>query len=188
MPVDHRGRWRFVPVVTILLAIVALSGCTRLPEGIEPVRGFEPQRYLGIWYEIARLDHSFERGLTSVTAQYSERADGGIDVLNRGYDADKGKWSEAEGKAYFVESEDVGHLKVSFFGPFYSAYGIFELDEDYQYAWVAGHDRDYLWLLARSPRPDPAMVERFVTRASELGYDTSGLIFVEHEMNATLEQ
>lgn len=176
--------------LALLMLVFAglLTGCVRLPDGVEPVQGFEQERYLGTWYEIARLDHSFERGLSSVTAQYSKRDDGGIAVLNRGYDTEKGEWSEAEGRAYFVESEDVGHLKVSFFGPFYSAYGIFELDDEYQYAWVAGHDRDYLWLLARSPEPDQPMVDRFVRRAEELGYDTSELIFVEHEMNATLEQ
>ena len=159
-----------------------------MPDGVRPVSDFELERYLGAWYEIARLDHSFERGLSSVTAQYSKREDGGIDVLNRGYDREAGEWSEAKGKAYFVESDDIGHLKVSFFGPFYSAYGVFELDENYQHAWVAGHDRDYLWLLARSPSPDPKMVERFVKRAAELGYDTGELIFVDHEMSATLDQ
>ncbi|SDS32060.1 apolipoprotein D and lipocalin family protein [Halopseudomonas xinjiangensis] len=180
---------RHVLRFSVLVLVVGLmGGCVRLPAEVEPVRNFDPQRYLGTWYEIARLDHSFERGLTSVTAQYSERDDGGIAVLNRGYDQEQGEWSEAEGKAYFVESPDIGHLKVSFFGPFYSAYGIFELDEAYQYAWVAGHNRDYLWLLARSPQPDQAMVERFVETAKELGYDTGELIFVEHEMSATLEQ
>lgn len=186
---ECRRRGMSGALALVMLSIAGLlSGCVRLPDGVEPVQGFEPDRYLGTWYEIARLDHSFERGLSRVTAQYGKRDDGGISVLNRGYDAEKGEWSEAEGKAYFVQSEDVGHLKVSFFGPFYSAYGVFELDEEYQYAWVAGHDRDYLWLLARSPEPDQAMIDRFVRRAAELGYDTGELIFVEHEMNATLEQ
>ena len=99
------------------------------------------ERYLGKWYEIARLDHSFERGLSRVTAEYSLRDDGGLRVLNRGYAAADGEWSTAEGKAYFVRERDVGYLKVSFFGPFYGSYVIFELDDaDYQYAFIAGND------------------------------------------------
>src|SRR6056297_1758193 len=116
-----------------LLPILALfcTGCVGTPENIEPVTGFEPERYLGTWYEIARLDHSFERGLSAVTAHYSAREDGGIDVVNRGLDTATGEWETARGRAYFVDGRDRGHLKVSFFGPFYGAYVVFELDEDY---------------------------------------------------------
>ena len=119
-----------------LIATAALlSGCVGLPQGIEPVRGFELERYLGKWYEIARLDHSFERGLEQVTAEYSLRDDGGVRVVNRGFDTGKGAWDEAVGKAYFVETEDLGYLKVSFFGPFYGAYVVFGLDdENYRYS------------------------------------------------------
>jgi apolipoprotein D and lipocalin family protein len=163
------------------LMAVLLAGCVGLPEGVTPVRGFEPERYLGTWYEIARLDHSFERGMSRVTATYTRRGDGGIDVLNRGYvDADK-VWKQARGKAYFVEGPDIGHLKVSFFGPFYGAYGVFELDEqNYRYALVSGPDRSYLWLLAREPTLDAATRDRLLARAAALGFDTSQLIFVEH--------
>jgi apolipoprotein D and lipocalin family protein len=106
---------------TLLATILAvfLSACTGAPEGVEVVSGFDLNRYLGTWYEIARLDHSFERGLSSITATYSLRDDGGVRVINRGYNAEEGEWDEAEGKAYFVGDEDVGQLKVSFFGPFY---------------------------------------------------------------------
>lgn len=97
-----------------LLGIFGLTGCTGIPHGIEPVDGIDVNRYLGRWYEIARLDHSFERGLSNVTADYSLRSDGGIDVLNRGYDREKGAWKDAEGKAYFLGEKDVGRLKVSF--------------------------------------------------------------------------
>lgn len=170
-----------VRFLTLTLSIMLLAACVRLPVGVEPVAGFQPDRYLGTWYEIARLDHSFERGLSKVTAEYSRREDGGIRVLNRGYSAEEGEWSEAEGKAYFVESEDVGHLKVSFFGPFYSTYAVFELEPDYQYAWVAGNNTNYLWLLARSPEVDQAVIDAFTVRAAELGFDTDELIFVEHD-------
>jgi len=166
--------------ILLLLAPILLTACLGVPEGVRPVTGFELDRYLGSWYEIARLDHSFERGLTRVTAEYSLREDGGVRVVNRGYDAAAGDWREAVGKAYFVEDEDLGYLKVSFFGPFYGSYVVFELDQDdYRYAFVAGPDRSYLWLLARTPTIDEALRQRFVDRAAELGFDTDALIFVE---------
>jgi apolipoprotein D and lipocalin family protein len=163
-----------------LFFTVLLVGCVKLPERVEPVTGFEPDRYLGTWYEIARLDHSFEEGLSQVTAEYSMRDDGGIRVLNRGYSAEEGEWQEAEGKAYFVEDENTGYLKVSFFGPFYGAYGIFELDkEDYSYSWVSGPDTGYLWLLARTPQVSDEIKQRFVERTSELGFNTDELSWGE---------
>lgn len=163
-----------------VLFAFALGGCTGMPEGVRPVEGFEADRYLGTWYEIARLDHSFERGLSRVTAEYSRREDGGIRVVNRGFSESSGEWEEAVGKAYFVESEDLAHLKVSFFGPFYGSYVVFELDrEGYQYAFISGFDLSYLWLLARTPEVDSRTVERFVRQAAALGFDTEELIFVE---------
>jgi apolipoprotein D and lipocalin family protein len=157
-----------------------LSACTGIPEGVTPVSGFDLDRYLGKWYEIARLDHSFERGLSRVTAEYSLREDGGVRVLNRGFSADKGEWNEAEGRAYFVESEDLGYLKVSFFGPFYGSYIVFDLDsEQYQYAFVSGPDTSYLWLLARTPKIGSDVLQRFTDRAAELGFDTDSLILVD---------
>ncbi|HEY0063601.1 MAG TPA: lipocalin family protein, partial [Telluria sp.] len=105
-----------------IMAALLLAGCVSKPENIEPVGNFNTQKYLGKWYEIARLDHSFERGLDHVTAEYSLRDDGGLKVLNRGYNKEKSEWKDAEGKAYFVEKPDLGYLKVSFFGPFYGAY------------------------------------------------------------------
>ena len=169
---------------TALIAAVAISGaaCTGAPEGVEPVTGFELDRYLGTWYEIARLDHSFERGLSNVTAGYSLRDDGGVRVINRGYNAEDAEWDEAVGKAYFVGDEDVGQLKVSFFGPFYGGYNVIELDQDgYQYSMVAGPDRSYLWILSRTPDLDDAVLERLLAKAGELGFPLGELIMVEHD-------
>ena len=167
---------------SLLLAPLLLAGCVGTPEGVEPVTGFELDRYLGRWYEIARLDHSFERGLENITAEYSLRDDGGVRVINRGYSIEKGEWNEAEGKAYFVESEDTGYLKVSFFGPFYGSYIVFELDqEDYRYAFVSGPDTSYLWLLSREPEVSQEVMQKFKQRAGALGFDTGALIFVDHE-------
>ena len=164
----------------VLLASLCLFGCTGSPEGVYPVKTFQLPAYLGEWYEIARLDHSFERGMSSVTATYSMRSDGGVKVLNKGFKEDSQEWGEAEGKAYFVDSSDVGHLKVSFFGPFYGSYIIFELDTtNYQYAFISGMNTDYLWLLARTPTVSNELIAHFVQRASELGFNTDQLIFVD---------
>lgn len=162
-----------------------LAACTGMPENVYPVKGFEIDRYLGTWYEVARLDHSFERGLDQVSATYSLRDDGGITVLNKGYSNKEGGWSQAEGKAYLVDSEDAdnsGHLKVSFFGPFYSSYIIFELDqENYQYAFISGYNKEYLWLLSRTPQVDPTLREKFVQHAQRLGFATEQLIWVKQQ-------
>jgi apolipoprotein D and lipocalin family protein len=166
------------------MALVAclLTGCLGYPDAVSPVPDFEVSRYLGKWYEIARLDHSFERGLDQVTAAYTLREDGGISVTNRGFLTGENRWKEAQGKAYFVAQPDVGYLKVSFFGPFYGSYVIFELDkEHYQYAFVAGPDTDYLWLLSRTPTIDPALQARFIERAQGLGFDTSKLVFPQQQ-------
>lgn len=169
----------------IVLLLTLLGGCTGTPEGVEAVDGFVLDRYLGRWYEIARLDHRFERGLTAVTATYSLRDDGGVRVVNRGYDTAAERWEAAVGKAYFIGEPDVGRLKVSFFGPFYGGYNIIELRDnddrdEYGYSLVAGPDRSYLWILARSPSADPAIVESLVETARRLDFPTEELIFVEH--------
>ncbi|MGJ0429788.1 lipocalin family protein [Methylobacter sp.] len=161
-----------------LLLLMLVSGCTGLPSGVKPVTGFELNRYLGKWYEIARLDHSFERGLTDVTAEYSLRDDGGVSVLNSGFNAEAGQRQSAEGKAYFVESPDVGRLKVSFFGPFYGAYNIIALDKaNYSYAMIAGYDRDYLWILSRTPKLDQKTLQTLIDQAQSLGFATQNLIY-----------
>ena len=164
----------------LFLSVLVLAGCVGRPENIVPVNNFETTRYLGKWYEIARLDHSFERGLSHVTADYSLRQDGGLKVLNRGYKDADAKWKEAEGKAYFVDKKDVGYLKVSFFGPFYGSYIIFDLDQqDYSYSLISGPDKSYLWLLSRTPTMEPALQQRLIEKARALGFDTSKLIYVK---------
>jgi len=166
----------------ILFLLLLITGCVSVPDGVDTVKGFDLSRYLGKWYEIARLDHSFERGLIKVTAEYSLREDGGVKVINRGYDAAREKWNEIEGKAYFTDDKDAGRLKVSFFGPFYGAYNIIELDkEKYSYALVCGPDRSYLWILARKADLDRKIMEKLIQKASSLGFDTSKLIFPDHK-------
>jgi len=157
--------------------LLLLTGCVGIPENVKPVENFKLESYLGKWYEIARLDHSFERGLSQVTADYSLRDDGGLKVINRGYSAKENKWKEAEGKAYFVRGTDQGYLKVSFFGPFYGSYIVFELDhENYQYSLVSGPDKSYFWILARKPQINENVKNVLVAKAAALGFDTSKLI------------
>lgn len=167
--------------LVLILGLALLAGCVRIPEQVEPVRNFTVERYLGKWYEIARLDHSFERGLSHVTAEYS-LMEGGVRVLNRGYSEREKRWRQAQGKAYFVRRSDEGFLKVSFFGPFYGSYIIFDLDhEHYRYALVCGPDRSYLWILARTPDMPDDVKRSLVDTASRAGFDTRGLIFVRHD-------
>lgn len=164
----------------LLISLLALSACTGMAPGITPVSNFDADRYLGRWYEIARLDHSFERGLSSVTADYSLRDDGGIRVINRGFSAPDNNWDSAEGKAYFVGDRDTGHLKVSFFGPFYGSYVVFDLDQvDYQQAYVGSYNHDYLWLLSRTPTISEADKNRFLESAADRGYDSDAIIWVD---------
>ncbi len=180
-----KRHWIKLVVVAGIAAFgfTGLNSCTSVPEGIKPVTGFNQQKYLGKWYEIARLDHRFERGLSNVSAEYSVKDGGGIKVLNRGYEDEKGEWSEAEGKAYFVDSPDKAHLKVSFFGPFYGSYVVFELDGDYQYSYVTGNSRDYLWFLSRTPTITAEQKQAFLKKTKDLGFDTDALIFVDQEKN-----
>ncbi len=166
----------------VLMAFVLLlAGCVSVPENITPVDNFNIERYLGKWYEIARLDHSFEKGLTSVIAEYSLRPDGGLRVINTGYSQKENKWKKIEGKGYFVDRQDVGFLKVSFFGPFYGSYIVFSLDRDYSYALVCGPDKSYLWLLARNSRIDDDLKKRLIDQANARGFDTEKLISVRHD-------
>jgi apolipoprotein D and lipocalin family protein len=151
-----------------------------IPDNITPVTSFQIERYLGKWYEIARLDHRFERGLTQISAEYSMRPDGGLKVLNRGYSKEKQEWSEAEGRGYFVQSPNEAYLKVSFFGPFFGSYIVFELDTvNYQYALISGPDKSYFWLLARTPTIDDNLKKKLITKAAVLGFNTKKLIFSE---------
>ena len=159
---------------------ILISGCVNIPENVSPVAGFDIDQYLGTWYEIARLDHSFERGLERVTAQYSLRVDGGIKVVNKGLDPKKNRWKEVIGKAYFVGDSSLGSLKVSFWGPFYSSYNIIVLDKKYSYSMVCGPNKSYLWILAREPHMKEPLKSELMNRAKALGFETDKMIHVTH--------
>jgi apolipoprotein D and lipocalin family protein len=156
------------------------AGCVRLPSGVPAVDRFELGRYQGTWYEIARLDHPFERGLTQVSATYTPRPDGSIEVWNRGYSPAAGAWKEIKGRARPLPAPAVGRLKVSFFRPFYAAYNVIALDQEgYRYAMVCGPNRSYLWVLAREKRLDPAVLAQLKAKAQAWGFATRELIMVD---------
>jgi len=167
--------------IVSIWALLMTFGCTSAPKGVAPVMPFDLERYLGTWYEIARLDHRFEQGLSRVSATYVKRNDGGIDVVNRGYSDKTGEWKEVSGRAYRVGDLNRGSFKVTFFWPFYAGYHVIMLDQqDYSYAMVCGPERDYLWILARDRLLEASIVETLVQNARELGFDSDGLIFVDH--------
>lgn len=166
-----------------VMAAIALPGCHGYPADVVPVDEFEVGKYLGKWYEIARLDHSFERGLEQVTADYSLETDGRIRVVNRGFSPESGAWKEAVGVAKFAGKHEEGYLQVSFFGPFYSSYVIFGLDRDtYQYAFISGPSHSYLWLLSRTPQVDSEVLGHFLEAAGNAGFAVEELIYVRHEL------
>lgn len=143
---------------------------------MEPVAGFNLKKYLGTWYEIARMPVRFENNLNRVTATYSLRSDGKVKVENEGVDTKSQKRKRAIGKAKFAGSTDTGYLKVSFFGPFYADYVILELDQDYRYAMVAS-SRKYLWILSRMPALDQNILVALTEKAKSLGFETERLYF-----------
>ena len=171
--------------------ILLLTSCmTEMPQAAREsiVQSVDANQYLGTWYEIARLDHSFERGLEQVTANYGLEKDGSIKVLNKGYNTEKREWKEAIGKAKFVDAANVdgsrtGRLKVSFFGPFYGPYNIIALEKykdkpSYSYALISG-GQEYLWILSRTPQMDEFVKQELVEKAKKLGYATDKLLFVK---------
>ena len=167
--------------ITVALLSFFLLSCVSVPKNVEPVSGFELNKYTGKWYEIARLDHGFERGLEKVSATYSINDDGSVRVVNKGLSIKNQQWQEAVGKAKFVRDENTGFLKVSFFGPFYGSYVIFDLDkENYQYAFVTG-GKNYLWLLSRTPTISEELKNKFLRVSMEAGYNVDELIFVNQE-------
>lgn len=169
--------------IVLIVLCFSLFACSDEHDNIKVVDNIDANQYLGTWYEIARLDHSFERGLQNVTANYTQNNDGTIKVINRGFNHKKQAWEEAEGKAYFVDTANkdgtyTGKLKVSFFGPFYGGYNIIELDKPYyNYAMVTS-GKNYLWILSRTPQLAYPIKQHLIARAKELGFATDELIYV----------
>lgn len=159
------------------------GSCSSIPSGAVPVKPFDPAKYLGKWYELARLDYKYERNMSNTTAQYSTNEDGTLRVENRGYDEVEKEWKQATGKAKLVGEGQEARLKVSFFGPFYAGYNVIALDKDYRYALVAGGSLKYLWILSRETTIPEEIKQTYLKLATDLGYNTSALIWVSHDKN-----
>jgi apolipoprotein D and lipocalin family protein len=156
-------------VLVAFVGCLCLVGCTDIPSGLEPITGFDLDRYLGQWYEVARLDHSFERDMSNVSAYYSRGDKGEIRVINRGFDEKSGKWKDILGRGHFAGDPKVGSLKVSFFGPFYGGYHIIT-GQSYRCAMITGL-KSYLWFIQ-----DRTWINRccpdLVSKASDWGFET----------------
>ena len=158
-----------------------LNSCKSIPTHVKPVKPFVLEKYLGKWYEIARIDFKFERNLNNVTATYSMKENSMVKVDNKGYDYKKAEWKNSIGKAKFVKDENEGMLKVSFFGPFYAGYNVIAIDDAYKYALVAGDNYNYLWILSREKTIPENIKQSYLTIARDSGYDVNRLIYVEHD-------
>jgi apolipoprotein D and lipocalin family protein len=176
------SRRRATLAMLSMAALPGLNACsTTIPQGLTAVAPFDVERYQGTWYEIVRLDHGFERGLSDVTASYRLQPDGSLLVVNRGYDAKRTQWREVTGRASFVGENSRGSLKVSFFGPFYGGYHVMALDQQhYRWAMVVGPSLDYFWILARDKHLPATLQARLLDQAKQLGVDTQRIVQVEH--------
>ena len=167
--------------IALVLAFLSLS-LKAGPSHVEPLSDFKLESYLGTWHEIARIENSIEEGLSNVTASYYLKKNGTIKVINKGFNDEDGEWEEAEGRAYFNSEENIAHLDVTFFWPFYVDYIVFQFeDSENGYAFVTSDSTDYLWLLAREPTVDEELIERFLKLAKKMNFNTDELIFVSQE-------
>ncbi|WP_027379008.1 lipocalin family protein [Chryseobacterium daeguense] len=170
-----------IPVSLGVLGLIILNSCSvGIPKGATAVQNFDADRYLGKWYEIARFDYKFERDMDNVTATYSQNPNGTIRVQSRGYNYVKKEWKESVGEAKFVNEKTEARLKVSFFKPIWSGYNVIDIDDNYQYALVAGHSLKYLWILSKTKEIPESIRQRFLEKAKKIGYNTDELIWVKH--------
>ena len=172
---------KIISSALFVICLVSFSSCRSIPKGAEAVNNFDVNKYLGKWYEIARIDFRFERNLNNTTAQYSLRDNGDIKVINSGYNYVKKQWTQKEANAKFRGDKHIGELKVSFFGPFYSGYNVLAIDKDYKYALVSGKDLNYLWILSRQKTIPDHIKQQYLKIATNIGYDTQKLLWVEHD-------
>ncbi|MBD5266638.1 MAG: lipocalin [Bacteroides sp.] len=161
-------------IFTLSVLLCQLVGCTKLTVDNSVVANFDLNRFLGNWYEIARFDHKFERGMEQTNALYTLREDGKISVLNTGMK--NGKYSQAKGVAKLTDESAL--LRVSFWRPFYSDYRVMLVDDEYQYALVGSGSDDYLWILSRVPKISDDVRDLILSEAQRRGYDTDKLIWV----------
>jgi len=183
----HQGTWSVSLILLSFILTSLLTGCSGQKQMIDNsvVKELDLQKYLGTWYEIARYDHRFEKGLVGVTANYSMRSDGKIKVVNSGYENTlDGEYTESVGKAKIPDPKnEPAKLKVSFFWFFYGDYFVLELDENYQWAVIGSSSNKYLWILSRTPQMESEIYNDLLQRIADRGYDTSKLIKVKQKKN-----
>ena len=172
---------KIISLIVVIVIIILFNSCASIPQKAKPVENFEVNRYLGTWYEVARFDFRFEKDLDNTSANYTLDKKGNVIVMNSGYNFVKKKWSKADGLAKFRGDKNIAALKVSFFGPFYSGYNVIALDENYQYALIAGKSLDYLWILSRTKELPDEIKTEYLKIAEDIGYDTSRLIWIKHD-------
>jgi apolipoprotein D and lipocalin family protein len=167
-----------------LVALAAGAGAAGLTYALWPknkipkeaiVQPFDKHKYMGLWNEIARLPNRIEKNLRNLTDEYSLNSDGSISVVTRAYDFDKNKPVEATGKAKFAGPDNLGKLKVAYYLPIYLDYNILDIDREYRYAMVSGNSLDYLWFISREESIPEEIKQRFLTKATTLGFDVSRL-------------
>jgi len=174
-------KYTFITTVLVGSAVLLMISSFTPKKNLDVVKPFDQKKYLGKWYEIARLDYVWERNLNNVTATYSFRKDGKIKVDNKGYNIKKKKWEESVGKAKSIANSQEGALEVSFFGPFYAAYNIVAIDDAYQYALVVGGSTKYMWILSREKTMPEDIKKKYLEKAQSLGYNTDALIWVKQD-------
>lgn len=172
---------KIISLIVVIGIVILFNSGASIPQKAKPVENFEVNRYLGTWYEVARFDFRFEKDLDNTSANYTLNTKGNVIVLNSGYNFVKKEWSKADGLAKFRGDKNIAALKVSFFGPFYSGYNVIALDENYQYALIAGKSLDYLWILSRTKELPDEIKKEYLKIAEEIGYDTTKLIWVKHD-------
>ncbi|MDP4208041.1 MAG: lipocalin family protein [Bacteroidota bacterium] len=172
---------KFIYLLLTGVIMKGLYACTTIPNGAVAVKPFDKDKYLGKWYEIARIDFKYEKDLNNTTAEYSLNDNGTIRVYNQGYNTKKQEWNQAIGKAKFVGEKNIAMLKVSFFGPFYSGYNVIAIDDEYIYALIAGKNLKYLWILSRDTSIPVEIKDKYLKIAQEIGYNTTDLLWVKHD-------
>jgi apolipoprotein D and lipocalin family protein len=172
---------KWVPAVAVgvgfaTIAAVAYKLLSKdIPKGAVAVQPFDKNRYLGKWYEIARMPTRLEKGLKNLTETYSLNADGTMKVVTTAYNIKKEKWTELSGMIKFAGQEDLGMLKVSYFKPFYAAYNVLDIDPDYNYALVCSSGLGYLWILSRETTIPDNIRAQFLYTALTVGFATENL-------------
>jgi len=172
---------KILVIVVSVGLVVFFNSCASIPKKAKAIKNFDVNKYLGTWYEIARFDFRFEKDLDNTSANYTLDKRGNVIVLNSGYNYKREEWKKADGLAKFRGDKNIAELKVSFFGPFYAGYNVVALDENYQYALIAGRNLDYLWILSRTKFLPENIKTDYLRIAEEMGYDISKLIWVKHD-------